>query len=262
MLRSEKSKTSCGIFGQKFPRRLTVVGASGRFLLGTLLISSVLLVACSGSATTGSPPPTQTALTTTGAPDQSTNTTITPVNASSTPVQTTLSTTIVPSQTSNDATAAPPYTGSGDMFVIDWPSNGESSPYLTFYNSMRYTFQHLWVKAESNNTVRIGFTDYGQRAIGQFLTLILPPVGTVLNRDLLFGFVEGGYMSYNLTAPVSGTVVQTNKDILEGYNVINQSPYDAGWLIVVQMSNPADLLLLLTASFYAYHCCPACHCDN
>jgi glycine cleavage system H protein len=118
------------------------------------------------------------------------------------------------------------------------------------------------VRVEADNDVRIGFTDYGQRAVGYFRNVELPQPGAILQVDYTFGFVQGGYMEYNLTAPVSGTVVQTNQDVRDNHFLINQSPYDAGWLIVVHMSHPDDLKLLLSAGEYANQCCPPCHCAN
>lgn len=155
-------------------------------------------------------------------------------------------------------------TGTDDKFTVDFPaSNGTSLPYLTFYNSMKYTNDWLWVKQESADTVRIGFTDYAQLAMGNFWSLNLPETGAVITRGATFGFAQGeDSMDVNLTAPVSGTVLEVNQDVLTDYYLINQSPYDAGWLVLVQMSNPADLNLLLTAAEYASQCCPPCHCNN
>lgn len=113
-----------------------------------------------------------------------------------------------------------------------------------------------------NNTATIGFTDYGQLAIGDPQLLVLPQPGTLIEKNYDFGWVQGGYMMWNLIAPVSGTVIQTNEAVLADYYLINQSPYGAGWLVVVQMSNPDDLNSLLTPAEYASECCPPCHCEN
>jgi glycine cleavage system H protein len=154
-------------------------------------------------------------------------------------------------------------TGTGPEFTIPFPSPGDTAAsFLTFYNSFLYTATHFWVEVGSNNTVTIGFTDYGQLAIGNPQVLELPQPGTVIEQNYDFGFVEGGYMEWELIAPVSGTVLQTNEAVLADYSLVNQSPYGVGWLIVVQMSNPDDLNSLLTPAEYASECCPPCHCEN
>jgi glycine cleavage system H protein len=150
------------------------------------------------------------------------------------------------------------------MFTVAWQApSGTSLPYLTFYNDMKYTNDWMWVKPEASGTVRIGFTGYAQMAMGSISFIRLPEPGTVLTRDTTFGFLQGAdTMDVNLNAPVSGTILEVNRAVLADYYLINQSPYDAGWLVVVQMSNPADLNLLLTAAQYASQCCPPCHCAS
>jgi glycine cleavage system H protein len=128
---------------------------------------------------------------------------------------------------------------------------------------LKYTNDWLWVKQESADTVRIGFTDYAQLAVGNFWTVVLSNPGTVLNRTETFGFIQGeDTMDVNLAAPVSGTIISINQTVLSDYRLINLDPYGAGWLVTIQMRNPDDLKLLLTASQYALNCCPPCHCDN
>jgi glycine cleavage system H protein len=128
---------------------------------------------------------------------------------------------------------------------------------------VKYTNDWLWVKQESPDTVRIGFTDYAQLAVGNFWSINLDGPGTVLTRGTTFGFVQGeDTMDVNLTTPVSGTILEINQNVLADYYLINQSPYDAGWLVLVRISNPDDLNLLLTAAQYASQCCPPCHCNN
>jgi glycine cleavage system H protein len=179
----------------------------------------------------------------------------------------TLSATLVPGITTSVTTTtglAPIDTGTGISFTVDFPRpGGTSPPYMLFYNNVKYTNKHLWVRQESPDTVRIGFTDYGQAAIGPLWYLILPEPGTLLNRGFTFGFVQGeDTQDINFTAPVSGIVLEVNRDVLSDFYLIHQSPYDAGWLILVRMSNPDDLNLLLTAAEYARTCCPPCHCNN
>ena len=93
-------------------------------------------------------------------------------------------------------------------------------------------------------------------------TIILPDPGTELVRGSTFGFMQGeDTMDVNLTAPVSGTVIETNYAVLDEYDLVNEFPYTTGWFIVVKMSNPDELNDLLTAAEYASWC-PPCHCNS
>jgi glycine cleavage system H protein len=161
-------------------------------------------------------------------------------------------------------TVPPIGTGTGVTFTLAWqPPNGTSLPYLTFYNNMKYDNQWLWVKPEPDGTVRIGFTEYAAIAMGPIWSIDLPGPGTPIRRGFTFGFMQGeDTMDVNLTAPVSGTVLEVNREVLQDFSLVNRSPYDRGWLVTVRMSHPEDLDLLLTAAEYAGHSCPPCHCNN
>ncbi len=155
-------------------------------------------------------------------------------------------------------------TGIGDRFTVAWaPPAGTSLPYLTFYNSLKYTNDWLWVRQESVDTVRVGFTEYAQLAVGNFWFVGFSKAGTVSKLGDTFGFIQGeDSMDVHLQAPVAGTILAVNQAVLNDYRLINISPYDEGWLVTFKMSNPDDLNLLLSAADYALHCCPPCHCVN
>lgn len=179
-------------------------------------------------------------------------------------ISTTPGNTSTPAPTTSSIPINPINTGTDDQFTVSWAKPaGTSPPFLTFYNSLRYTNDWLWVKQESGNIVRIGFTDYAQQAMGNFWSLDFSGPGTVLKIGDRFGFAQGeDTMDVNLASPVSGTLLAVNPDVLADYRLITLYPYDAGWFITIQMSNPDDLKLLLTAAQYAQNCCPPCHCNN
>lgn len=254
-----------------FARKMLEIAAC--LFAGITIASMTLLPACSVNLPV---PPTST----------ETNTNISSVanessNAPSTTGDSTIAVGTTPSSTGTTSTPGSANTssdtviintsgttidnGTGQVFTIPFPSPGDTAAsYLTFYNSFLYTATHFWVEVGANNTVTIGFTDYGQLAIGDpALLLELPQSGSVMDQNYDFGFVEGGYMQWELIAPVSGTVIETNEAVLADYSLINQSPYGAGWLIVVQMSDPTQLNSLLTPAEYATPLyCPPCHCEN
>ena len=184
--------------------------------------------------------------------------------AAGTPITSTNTTSILPLTTVASIAANPIDTGSGDRFTVAWAKPAATlPPYLTFYNSLKYTNDWLWVKQESPDIVRIGFTDYAQMAVGNFWSVDFWELGTVLKRGGTFGFIQGeDTMDVNLSAPVAGVLMSINQAVLADYLLINRYPYDDGWLVTIKMSNPDDLTLLLTAAEYARQCCPPCHCAN
>ena len=230
---------------QRNSRLLRIAG-----LIATSVISIMLPLACRGGASQV----TVTANPTTGTSTQST--------AAASTISPGKTTTLTP--TTITSTTNPVNTGTGDQFTVSWvrPSS-TSTPYLTFYNSLKYTNDCFWVKQEPGNIARIGFTDYAQQAMGNFWSLDFSKPGTVLKRGDTFGFAQGeDTMDVNIESPVSGTLLTVNPDVLADYRLITLYPYDAGWLVTIQMNNPDDLKLLLTAAQYVQNCYPPCHCNN
>ena len=213
------------------------------------LLSIALPSACAGGARTS------TAYRTTTTAVQTTT---------ETSIGSTSITTVVPPATVTSSNPGAINTGSGDRFTVPWaPPAGTSLSYLTFYNSLKYTNDWLWVRQESADTVRIGFTEYAELAVGNFWSVDILKAGTVAKLGGTFGFIQGeDTMDVNLQAPVAGIILEVNQAVLADYRLINNSPYDDGWLVTFKMSNPDDLKLLLTAAEYARQCCPPCHCNN
>lgn len=117
---------------------------------------------------------------------------------------------------------------------------------------LRYSKEHEWIKVEGN-VGTIGITDYAQHHLGDVVFVELPPVGRVLKAHEQFGVVESVKTVSDIFTPVAGKVVAVN-DALEGSpETVNASPYEDGWIIKVELSNPADLNDLLDAAAYEAH---------
>ncbi len=115
---------------------------------------------------------------------------------------------------------------------------------------LKYSKEHLWIRVEGEKAV-IGITDYAQEELGIVTAVELPSVGDELEQDDSFGSIEARKTVADLYAPVSGTVVEVNSEVADSPEPINDDPYDSGWLIMVEMSDPEELKLLLTADDYA-----------
>lgn len=112
-----------------------------------------------------------------------------------------------------------------------------------------YSKEHLWIRVEGRRAV-VGITDYAQEELGTISALELPAVGDELEQDDSFGTVEARKTVAELYAPVSGLAVEVNDELLNLAEIVNDDPYDGGWLLVIEMSDPEELKLLMSADDY------------
>ncbi|RAL21864.1 glycine cleavage system protein GcvH [Thermoflavimicrobium daqui] len=115
---------------------------------------------------------------------------------------------------------------------------------------LKYSKEHEWVKTEGNQ-VRIGITDFAQSELGDIVFVELPEVGAEIAVGEPFGSVESVKTVSELYAPVSGKVIEVNGDLEESPENVNNSPYEDGWMIVVEMADASELEKLLTAEGYS-----------
>ncbi|KXG75058.1 Glycine cleavage system H protein [Fervidicola ferrireducens] len=117
-------------------------------------------------------------------------------------------------------------------------------------SDIRYHKEHTWARVEGDIAV-VGITDYAQEKLGEVLFVDLPEVGDRIKKDEVFGSIESGKVASDLYAPVSGEVVEVNEVLAESPELVNESPYEKGWMIKVKMSDPADLEGLMDAVEYS-----------
>jgi len=112
-----------------------------------------------------------------------------------------------------------------------------------------YSKEHLWIRVEGLRAV-VGITDFAQEELGAISAFELPDVGDELEQDDSFGTVEARKTVAELYAPVSGLTVEVNSEVLDSAEIVNDDPYDGGWLLVIEMSDPEELKLLMSADDY------------
>ena len=120
---------------------------------------------------------------------------------------------------------------------------------MSIPKDLRYTQEHEWVKIEGNK-VRVGITDFAQHELGDIVFVELPEVGDTVTFNETFGSVESVKTVSVLYSPVSGTVVEINEALSDSPEFVNESPYENAWMIVVELSNEAEVEALLTAEAY------------
>lgn len=125
---------------------------------------------------------------------------------------------------------------------------------MNFPNDLKYTKEHEWVKMDGDIAI-IGITDFAQGELGELVYVEVDTIGDNLSKDDIFGTVEAVKTTSDLFMPISGEVVEFNKDLSEdgGDNpgLINEDPYGAGWIIKVKPSDLSELDSLMDAKAYA-----------
>ncbi len=115
---------------------------------------------------------------------------------------------------------------------------------------LRYAKSHEWLKLESDGTATIGITDYAQNSLGDITYVQLPKVGATLSAGETFGVVESVKAASDLYSPVAGTVKAVNTGLENSPEAVNTAPYDAGWMMKLELSDPAQVSNLLDAAAY------------
>ena len=118
-----------------------------------------------------------------------------------------------------------------------------------FPEGLKYTKNHSWVKVEGNKG-KIGLTNFAQEQLSDIVTVELPAVGKAVTSMNPFGTIESVKATMDLITPVSGEVAEVNAGLNDAPEKVNQDPYGEGWMIVVTLSNPAELNSLLSAADY------------
>jgi len=120
---------------------------------------------------------------------------------------------------------------------------------MDFPEELKYSKEHLWVRTEGDRAV-IGITDFAQTELGIVTVVELPEAGDDLEQDDSFGSVEARKTVAELYAPLSGTVLEVNSELTSTPEFINDDPYDGGWLVVIEMADPEEMNLLMSAELY------------
>ncbi|MBA2625246.1 MAG: glycine cleavage system protein GcvH [Acidimicrobiia bacterium] len=116
-------------------------------------------------------------------------------------------------------------------------------------DGLRYSKDHEWARLEDGR-VRMGITDYAQDALGDVVFVQVPTVGVEIDAGTSFSEVESTKSVSDVYAVVSGTVVETNDELVDAPQRLNEDPYGEGWLCVLDPSDPSELDGLLDADGY------------
>lgn len=114
---------------------------------------------------------------------------------------------------------------------------------------LKYTQEHEWIKVDGN-IATIGITDFAQGELGDIVYIEINSIGNELNVSEIFGTIEAVKTVSDLFMPIKGTVLEMNSNIESTPEIVNEDPYDKGWIIKIEISENRDIENLLSADDY------------
>ncbi len=120
---------------------------------------------------------------------------------------------------------------------------------MNFPENLKYTKEHEWIKLEGNTGI-IGITDFAQSELGDIVYVDIDPDLSEITAGESFGTIEAVKTVSDLYAPVSGKVLEINPKLEDEPELINSDPYGEGWILKIEVENPAEVDELLDSSAY------------
>lgn len=116
--------------------------------------------------------------------------------------------------------------------------------------NLRYAKTHEWIRLEGDGTATVGITDHAQDAMGDLVYVQLPEVGEVKTAGDETGVVESVKAASDIYSPVDGEVIEVNTQLDDTPELVNEDPYDRGWLFKLKLNDDRQVEDLLTADQY------------
>jgi glycine cleavage system H protein len=120
---------------------------------------------------------------------------------------------------------------------------------LEIPEDLRFAKDHEWARQE-NDLIRVGISDYAQSQMGDVVYVELPQMGEKFSRDDPFGSIESVKAVSELYMPVGGEVMEINSALEKSPELVNQSPYEQGWLMMVKPADDSEMDTLMNKDAY------------
>ena len=117
-------------------------------------------------------------------------------------------------------------------------------------NTLKFADSHEWVRDNGDGTVTIGISEHAQEMLGDVVFVDLPDVEDEIEAGESFSLVESVKAASDIYAPISGEVVEINEELEDSPELINEEPYEGGWIVKVKMSDPSEIDNLKDAEEY------------
>lgn len=118
-------------------------------------------------------------------------------------------------------------------------------------DDLKYTKDHEWLKLLGNDEALVGITDFAQQSLGDITYVEIPSDGDSFEAGASFGVVESVKAASDLYMPVDAEIVEGNQALEDAPEVVNQSPFDEGWIAKIKLTDPSQLETLMDAASYA-----------
>ncbi|CDT34686.1 glycine cleavage system protein GcvH [Vibrio coralliirubri] len=117
-------------------------------------------------------------------------------------------------------------------------------------NTLKFADSHEWVKDNGDGTVTIGISEHAQEMLGDVVFVDLPDTNDEIEAGESFSLVESVKAASDIYAPISGEIVEINEELEDSPELINEEPYEGGWIVKVKMSDASELNNLKDAEEY------------
>ena len=118
--------------------------------------------------------------------------------------------------------------------------------------NLKYTKDHEWIKIDGD-VATVGVSDFAQSELGDIVYVEVETIDEDLDQEEVFGTVEAVKTVSDLFMPVSGKIIEFNETLEDEPELVNENPYDEGWIIKIKMSNPEEADNLLSSEDYKAH---------
>ena len=117
-------------------------------------------------------------------------------------------------------------------------------------SELKFTKEHEWIKTEEDGTAISGISDFAQEQLGDIVSIELPKDGSFFKQGQTIAIVDSVKASSDIYAPISGEIIEVNEGLIEKPEMINQSPYDLGWITKLKPSKMEEFESLMTKEKY------------
>src|SRR3712207_6153789 len=128
------------------------------------------------------------------------------------------------------------------------------APKRLIVSELKFTKEHEWIRIEKEEEekelVIVGISDFAQEQLGDIVSIELPKAGGVFRQGQTMAIIDSVKASSDIYAPISGEIIEVNEGLIERPEMINQSPYDSGWIAKIKPSNMEEFEILMTKEKY------------
>tara|TARA_B100000287_G_scaffold84402_2_gene77072 strand:+ start:898 stop:1278 length:381 start_codon:yes stop_codon:yes gene_type:complete len=116
-------------------------------------------------------------------------------------------------------------------------------------DKLKYTNDHEWVKIDGEIAI-VGITDFAQSELGDIVYVEINTIGDIVEKDSVFGTVEAVKTVSDLFMPITGEILEVNSALEESPEIINNEPYESGWIIKIKIEDIDQINQLLDSNAY------------